>query len=105
MNFTRFLSDVDWKRGIALCIFYGYMYVIVLWPILFWFATLISSLSPYQIPAPPIVPWEQLLASTATLTAIGGIQFARDREANKANLAQTIEASRADLAQEKEDKR
>lgn len=79
---TRFLAWLnleDWRKGIALVILWAYFYALVAWPLLFWLTTIISSLTPYQIPAPPIVPWEQLTAGTVTLASIGGIQAMRDK--------------------------
>jgi hypothetical protein len=36
------------------------------------------------MPAPPIVPWEQLIAGTTTLATIGGIQAWRENVSFKA---------------------
>lgn len=68
----------DWKRGIALVILWAYAYQLVAWPIIFWFCTLFIAHG-IIIPAPPIVPWEQLLAGTTTLGTIGGITTWREK--------------------------
>lgn len=72
-------DELDWKRAYALTIVYGYFYQIVFWPFAFWFSTILTLRTEVQWPAPPIIPWEQLAAATATLATIGGVQFLRDK--------------------------
>jgi hypothetical protein len=74
----KLLNPEDWKRGIAMVILYAYAYQLVAWPILFWLTTLLTLLTSVQWPSPPIVPWEQLTAGTATLATVGGIQVWKD---------------------------
>lgn len=69
----------DWKRGIALVILWAYAYQLVLWPILFYIAVIFTSQG-HTFPAPPIMPWEQLMSGTATLATVGGIQAWRDNK-------------------------
>jgi hypothetical protein len=76
---SRLLNPDDWKRGIALVILWAYGYQLVAWPLLFWATTIVSAFW-RQFPAPPIVPWEQLFAGTATLATVGGIQTWRERQ-------------------------
>ena len=76
----RFLTVENWKRGIALTILAAYSYQLVAWPITYWFTTLLTLATGVQWPAPPIVPWEQLTAGTATLAAVGGIETWRDKK-------------------------
>jgi hypothetical protein len=71
-------TPADWKRAIALVILWAYAYQLVVWPTLFWLTTLASALYGTQIPAPPIVPWEQLVAGTGTLATVGGIETWRE---------------------------
>lgn len=73
------LAIEDWKRSIALVIMWAYAYALLGWPLLFWITTVISALTSHQVPAPPVVPWEQLFAGTTTLATIGGIQTWRDK--------------------------
>lgn len=68
----------NWRRYVAMVIVIAYTYQLILWPLAFWFSTLLTTMSGMQWPAPPVVPWEHLLAGTATLAAIGGIDVARD---------------------------
>jgi len=68
----------NWKSSLALIIAYAYAYQLVAWAPLFWLSTLVTAFSGHQVPAPPIVPWEQLLAGTTTLATIGGIQTWRE---------------------------
>lgn len=75
----KLLSPDDWKRSIALVILWAYGYQLVLWPLLFNAATLLSAATGWVVPAPVIVPWEQLLAGTTTLATVGGIQAWRER--------------------------
>lgn len=71
----------DWKRGIALVILWAYGYQLVVWPLWFSVSTYLSwaFFSGNPLPAPVIVPWEQLMAGTGTLAAVGGIQAWRDK--------------------------
>lgn len=75
----RWLNPEDWKRGIALVILWAYGYQLVFWPLAFWGTTLLTLFTGMQWPAPPIVPWEQLMTGTTTLATVGGIQAWRDR--------------------------
>lgn len=77
------IVGVDWKRTYALTVVYGYMYQIIFWPCLYWISTILTLRTDTQWPAPPILPWEHLLAATANLAVIGGVQFMRDREAGR----------------------
>jgi len=79
---TRLLAHLaveDWKRGVALVILYAYGYQLCAWPLLCWATTLITALTGYPLPVPPIVPWEILMSPTTTLATIGGIQTWRER--------------------------
>ena len=80
-RFLAWFRVEDWKRSIALTILAAYAYQLVAWPLLFWLTTLLTMFTGTQWPAPPIVPWEQLLAGTTTLAAVGGIQaWRRDKQ-------------------------
>ncbi|MDH4053677.1 MAG: hypothetical protein OEU93_19080 [Rubrivivax sp.] len=70
----------DWRRGIALVILWAYAYQLVAWPMIFWITTIFTLRSGVQWPAPPVVPWEQLISGTTTLAAVGGIQTWRERQ-------------------------
>lgn len=69
----------DWRRGIALVILWAYAYQLVAWPLVFWITAILTLMTGVQWPAPPIVPWEQLISGTATLGTIGGITAWRER--------------------------
>lgn len=69
----------DWKKGLAFTVLWAYVYQLTAWPLLFWGTTLITAFTGFQIPAPPIVPWEQLIAGTTTLATVGGLQALRDK--------------------------
>lgn len=76
-GFRRVLEAVtpdDWKRGIAMVILWAYAYQLIVWPIWFNITTLLNQLFSLSLPAPVIVPWEQLIAGTTTLGTVGGIQ-------------------------------
>lgn len=79
------LTPDDWKRTVAIIIVHAYGYQLVVWAPLFWVTTLLTAWTGFQVPAPPIVPWEQLLAGTTTLAAIGGIETWREK--NRADVA------------------
>jgi hypothetical protein len=81
------LNPEDWRRGIAMVILWAYGYQLVIWPLWFNLATLLSSLTGLQIPAPVIIPWEQLMTGTATLGTVGGIQAWRERGPHEAPAA------------------
>lgn len=74
------MLDVDdWKRSVAMVILYAYGYQLCAWPLLAWATTLFTAFTSFNLPVPPIVPWEHLMAGTTTLAAIGGIQTWRER--------------------------
>lgn len=82
----RVISPEDWKRAIAFVILWAYAYQLVVWPAVFWGLNIVSwwlDLNP-PIPVPVIVPWEQLIAGTTTLAAVGGIETWREQ--NRAAL-------------------
>jgi hypothetical protein len=83
----HWLQPEDWKRGIALVILWAYAYQLIIWPTLFWLTALLTLRTGVQWPAPPIVPWEQLVAGTATLASVGGIQAWRERTDGAPNNA------------------
>jgi hypothetical protein len=74
------LMDPDeWRRSIALVILWAYAYQLCIWPLWFNLAVILNAMFNLSIPAPIIVPWEQLLAGTTTLGTVGGIQAWRDK--------------------------
>ena len=79
MSVRSYLATLDWKRTYALTVVYGYMYDIIFWPFAFWATTILTARTDLQWPAPPLVPWEQLVAATANLAVIGAVQFMRDK--------------------------
>jgi hypothetical protein len=76
------LAVEDWKRGVALVILYAYGYQLCAWPLLAWGTTLFTAFTSFNLPVPPTVPWEHMLAGTTTLATIGGIQTWRERQAD-----------------------
>ena len=88
MNIFKVMMASDWKRIYALTVVYGYMYQIIFWPPVFWLTTILTLRTDLQWPAPPILPWEHLLAATANLAVIGGVQMLRDRDAGKSKEPQ-----------------
>lgn len=78
MKLFHWLNPEDWKRAIALIIVWAYGYQLVVWPLASWAMLLVSKWSGTDWPVPMIVPWEQLVAGTATLAAVGGIERWRD---------------------------
>jgi hypothetical protein len=80
MAVFNWLKPEDWKRSIALVILWAYAYQLVVWPIWFNLTVILSAIFNVNIPAPIIVPWEQLLAGTTTLGTVGGIQAWREKE-------------------------
>ena len=78
---SKWLSPEDWKRSIALVILWAYVYQLVVWPLWFNLITFLNYLLDLTLPAPVIVPWEQLLAGTTTLATVGGLQAWRDKMA------------------------
>ena len=74
------LRPDDWKRSIAMVILYAYVYQLVVWPLWFNVTVILSAIFGVSIPAPIIVPWEQLLAGTTTLATVGGIQAWREKD-------------------------
>lgn len=81
MSFLRWLKPEDWKRAVALVILWAYAYQLIVWPIWFNAAVLLNAMLGLSIPAPVIVPWEQLATGTATLATVGGIQAWREKSA------------------------
>ena len=83
MNVVRRLlasiSPEDWKKSIAIIIVWGYGWQIVVWGPLSWIILLISHFTDRNLPIPPILPWEQLAAATATLATVGGIETWREK--------------------------
>ena len=77
----NWLKPDDWKRSIALIILWAYAYQLIVWPLWFNLITLINAITGLSLPAPVIVPWEQLLAGTTTLATVGGIQAWREKDA------------------------
>lgn len=79
----RGVEAIDWwKRAIALCVMWGFVYAMVLWQFLVWGTDLVTwagDLKP-PIPHPPILPWEQLFAAAGALGVVGTIQFLRDKK-------------------------
>ena len=75
----RYLDVEDWKKGVALVILYAYGYQLCAWPMLSWATTLFTAFTGYNLPVPPIVPWEHLMTGTTTLAAIGGIETWRNK--------------------------
>jgi len=75
----RWLNPDNWKRGIALIILWAYGYQLAVWGPLSWIVLLIGHFTERDIPVPMIVPWEQLMAGTATLATVGGIETWRER--------------------------
>ena len=74
------LRPEDWKRSIALVILWAYGYQLVVWPLWFNLSVYLNSVLGLSLPAPVIVPWEQLLAGTTTLATVGGIQAWREKD-------------------------
>lgn len=77
---SKLLNPEDWKRSIALIILWAYGYQLVVWPLWFNGSVILSAMFDLSIPAPVIVPWEQLLAGTTTLATVGGIQAWREKD-------------------------
>jgi hypothetical protein len=78
---VRILSSLavdDWKRGVAQVILYAYGWQLCGWPMAAWITTLITALTGYPLPVPPLLPWELLAAGTLQLATIGGIQTWRE---------------------------
>lgn len=83
------LTPDNWKRAIAFIIVYSYAYQLAVWAPLFWITTLLTAWSGHQVPAPPIIPWESLIAGTTTLATIGGIETWREKARADAATATT----------------
>jgi hypothetical protein len=79
MNFGRMFKSDEWKRIYAWVVVYGYAYDIIFWPYAFWASTIVTSVTGFQMPAPPLVPWEQLAVATANLAVIATVQLMRDK--------------------------
>lgn len=75
------IKAIGWKRLYAWIVVYGYAWQIVVWGPLFWLTSILTALTGHQWPAPPVLPWEHLLAATANLGVIGTVQLFRDRDA------------------------
>ena len=75
------MTDGLFRAAVQWIVLAAYGYQLAVWPLLFWLTTLLTAWTGAQWPAPVIVPWEQLVAGTATLVSIGGV------EAVKAKLA------------------
>jgi hypothetical protein len=74
------LMDPDeWRRSIALVILWAYAYQLIVWPLWFNGSVIFSAIFGVNIPAPVLLPWEQLIAGTTTLGTVGGIQIWRDK--------------------------
>lgn len=86
----KFLSPDDWKRSIALVILWAYAYQLVVWPLWFNAAVFCNAMFGWSLPAPVIVPWEQLIAGTTTLGTVGGIQAWRENSAAGASPAAPV---------------
>lgn len=75
MTFLRqFFGVEDWKRGLALVILWAYAWQLCAWAPLAWLTTLVTALTSYALPVPPLLPWELLATGTATLGTVGGLQ-------------------------------
>ncbi len=75
MNYlTHWFKVEEWKKGVALVILWAYAYQLLVWPLWFNLITFLNAIHGWSLPAPVIVPWEQLLTGTTTLAAIGGIE-------------------------------
>lgn len=83
LSLVKAMMASDWKRIYALTVVYGYMYQIIFWPMAFWLTTILTLRTDLQWPAPPLLPWEYLLAATANLAVIGSVQMLRDRGTHK----------------------
>jgi hypothetical protein len=79
IRLMNFMKD-DWKLAYALVVVYGYAYNIIAWGPLFWLSTLITTGTGHQIPAPPLLPWEHLMAATANLGVIGTIELFKQQK-------------------------
>ena len=79
----RIFTGEDWKLAFAWICVWGYAYDVVIWPLVFWITTLLSTFTRWQWPAPPLVPWEQLAVMTANLAVIGTVQLFKDRQKSK----------------------
>lgn len=73
--FLKLFQGDDWKRVFAWIVVYGYAYDVIIWPFTFWMTTLATAFFDHQIPAPPLVPWEQLAVMTANLAVIGTVEL------------------------------
>lgn len=88
------LAVDDWKKSVAFVILYAYGYQLCAWPLLAWGTTLVTAFTGYNLPVPPIVPWEHLMAGTTTLAAIGGIQTWRERGSHESMTSTTTITAR-----------
>ena len=75
----KVFNPEDWKRSIAMVILWAYGYQLVVWPLWFSLTNYVNYILDLSLPAPVIVPWEQLMAGTTTLGTVGGIQAWREK--------------------------
>ena len=80
MSALAWLRPDDWKRSIAMVILWAYAYQLVVWPLWFNLVVYMNAVLGTALPAPVIVPWEQLIAGTTTLGTVGGIQAWREKD-------------------------
>ena len=87
MNIIKrmFTSD-DWKLVFAWVCVYGYAYNVMAWSFTFWLTSLATTFTGVQWPAPPLVPWEQLTAMSATLIGIGTVQLFKSKKKDEDKL-------------------
>jgi hypothetical protein len=74
-------------------ILWAYAYQLVVWPLWFNLVVFINAIHGSSLPAPIIVPWEQLMAGTSTLAAVGGIQAWRERDGPTSRSEVTVTSS------------
>lgn len=73
----------NWKQNYAAIVVYGYFYNILFWPMIMWITTIGTLVTDRQWPAPPLVPVEFLMAATANLLVVGGVQIFKDKNRKK----------------------
>jgi len=62
-----------WRQHVASVITLSYGYQLVAWPLLFWVSVI------FELPAPPLLPWEHLAVGTGTLATVLGLDITRDK--------------------------